>query len=101
MWFHDSNGSGSYDYYIEKLCAPPTEPKTFFELSIRCTACRIEGGSALHPPLSVLLEGEHILPGPGHRLTLYLWHSVGNYFAVIELLKTLLAKQNILIFYQI
>lgn len=47
-------------------------------------------------PLSVWLKGEHILFSPRQHLAQDLWHSVGNYFAVNELLKTFLAKQNIL-----
>lgn len=94
---------------MEKLYSPPNKIINafwiiwyfvLFTLQVLCikikTACWIVGNSLSISPLSVWLKGEHILLSPRQHLTQDLWHSVGNYFAVNELLKTFLAKQNIL-----
>ena len=60
------------------------------------TACWVLGDLLSISLLSVWLKGEHILFSPRQHLAQDLWHSVGNYFAVNKLLKTFLAKQNIL-----
>lgn len=60
------------------------------------TSCWIAGHLLPISPLPVWSKGEHRLLSPRQHLAQDLEHLVGNYFAVNELLKTFLAKQNIL-----
>ena len=109
IWFHYLNGSEFQDYWKYLYTILPNKIINFFELyDIWCysflmllstkikTACWVLGDLLSISLLSVWLKGEHILFSPRQHLAQDLWHSVGNYFAVNKLLKTFLAKPNIL-----